>query len=301
MARMHSDRKPAPYLPFTGGDYKLGMGLKPLAAEDWIEPDDGFAAYLARKRELLATRHDEVFAALPAATAAASELLAMLSRHLVACHPSLFGAEGDRLVNKVTGEEWNIADPELHPLELAGRLVQEDFCVLLPAGATHLLSAACLCFPSRWRLADKLGHGLAEIHGPVPGYQQRLATPVDRFLGLLQPDKPVWRLNWLVHDDPSLFQPRRTPPTVPITADNAGDRLWLRVERQTLRRLPVSGSVIFTIRTHITPLGVAIDRPDIATDLATSIRTMPVEMRDYRQLSDIEDALLQWLDGRVRS
>ena len=36
--------------------------------------------------------------------------------------------------------------------------------------------AACVCFPSRWSLAEKLGASLAAIHGPVPGFERELAA-----------------------------------------------------------------------------------------------------------------------------
>ena len=90
-----------------------------------------------------------------------------------------------------------------------------------------------------------------------PSYAERLGKPVDRFIGLLVPDRPVWRLNWSLTNDPTLFQPvghgrRDTDPD--ITPENVGRRIFLRVERQTLRRLPRTGAVLFTIRTHQRPL-----------------------------------------------
>ena len=69
----------ARYLPFDGGHFRLSMGLIPLKRREWIEIDDHLASALAAKRTLLRTRHDEVFAALPEALAAADELLQMLA------------------------------------------------------------------------------------------------------------------------------------------------------------------------------------------------------------------------------
>ena len=118
------------------------------------------------------------------------------------------------------------------------------------------LTAAVLCFPSRWRLHEKLGRPLAEVHGRVPFYGDRLARPVDRFMGMSRPGISRPALNWSVMDDPTLFQPTgkwRTAHDATITEQNAGERLFLRVERQTLRRLPVSGAVLFGIRVHVYP------------------------------------------------
>lgn len=37
------------------------------------------------------------------------------------------------LINKITGETWSLADLPIHPLDLCGRLVQDDFCIMVIA------------------------------------------------------------------------------------------------------------------------------------------------------------------------
>ncbi|HEX6841494.1 MAG TPA: DUF3445 domain-containing protein, partial [Stellaceae bacterium] len=194
---MSADGDGAAYLPFEGGRFRLALGLMPLAWAEWLEIDRRLAADLAAKRALLDTRHGEVFAALPEAADAASELLALLAAHLPQHHAQIYRRDGDVLANLATGERWDVARPVLHPLDLAGRLVQEDLCLLLKgSGDVYRLVAASLCSPARWRLADKLGHPLAQIHAPVAGYAAKLAAPVDRFFATLKAGRLVWRLNW---------------------------------------------------------------------------------------------------------
>ncbi|HKW55615.1 MAG TPA: DUF3445 domain-containing protein [Stellaceae bacterium] len=294
---MSADGDGAPYLPFEGGRFRLALGLMPLAWAEWLEIDRRLAADLAAKRALLETRHGEVFAALPEAADGSAELLALLARHLPQHHPTLFSRAGDRLENHATGESWDVARPSLHPLDLAGRLVQEDLCLLRGEGESHRLMAASLCSPARWRLADKLDRPLSAIHAPVAGYAAKLAAPVDRFFATLKAGKLVWRLNWGIVDDPAPFQPVAPPPAV-ITATTAGERLWLRVERQTLQRLPASGAVVFTIRTHITRLDAAIGNRAGAAELAAALRDMPEESRRYKHIAPIAAPLLDWLDAR---
>ena len=159
------------------------------------------------------------------------------------------------LRNHLTGEAWGTGPVD--PLELAGRLVQEDLCLIQLDGDGPIFTAATLCFPSRWRLMEKIGKPLSAVHGPVPLYADRLGRPVDRFMRHLKPGHIASRLNWSLLDDPALFQPGgkwRIEGGSDITAENAGDRVFLRVERQTLRRLPVSGAVLFGIRVHVYPL-----------------------------------------------
>jgi dimethylamine monooxygenase subunit A len=288
----------APYLPFAGGGFKLTMGLMPLAQARWFELDAELASHLAEKRALLAQRHDEAFAVRPDAAAPAAELLALVADHLPRHHHNAYRREGANLSNLATGEVWDVARPALHPLDLCGRLVQEDFCLLLREGDRFVLAGASLCAPARWRLGEKLGRPLGAVHAPVPGYDAALERPVDRFFAHLRPGKLVWRLNWGIADDPARFQPVRIAAAAPIEAATAGERLWLRVERQTLRKLPRSEAVVFTIRTHITRLDRAITTPDVARDLADALRAMPQEMQRYKHIAPFAPALAAWLEVR---
>jgi hypothetical protein len=199
-------------------------------------------------------------------------------------------------------ESHNLDDTALHPLDLAGRLVQEDLCLMRPAGSSHILAAASLCFPTRWRLNEKIGRALDAIHAPVPGLNERMGGAMARFFHHAKTDRPVWRLGWSLVDSPALFQPGgdgRTERDPTITSENAGARVWLRVERQTLRRLAVSGNVLFTIRIHRTPLGlVAADRVKAAL-LRDALATMPPEIARYKSLPVLGAAVIAYLERQI--
>jgi hypothetical protein len=245
-------------LPRHAGPPWLAMSTRHLAASSWLLPDEDRARDLVRKAVLLEERPAVVFAALdtPAVGAASLEVLELV----------------------LDATEVGAVAPDLHPLDAAGRLVQEDLCLLvLRDGAPHL-DAASLCFPSYWRLAEKLGRPLAEVHGPVAHYADELATKVDAFLTRLRAARPVWRRNWSIHDDPSYFLPDPTPERNVVPPDG----LWLRSERQTLRRLTSAEVVLFTIRTQQVPLHVLAERPDVARSLADSIAAWSPEMRTYK-------------------
>jgi hypothetical protein len=161
-----------------------------------------------------------------------------------------------------------------------------------------------LCFPSRWRLMDKLGKPLSMVHAPVPIYAERLSRPVDRFMRHVRHGHIASRLNWSVLDDATLFQPGgkwRVQGNIDITAQNAGDLLFLRVERQTLRRLPESNAVLFGIRVHVYPLSHVIVRPIHAATLSDAVRALPPEIAHYKSMLPLREALLGWLDGRYPS
>jgi hypothetical protein len=245
-------------LPLKPGPPWVAMSTHLLDVRDWLVVDEDRERDLVRKAVLLEERHAEVFAALdtPAVGAASVEVL--------------------ELVLEATGQPSVPAD--LHPLDAAGRLVQEDLCLMvLRDGAPHL-DAASLCFPSYWRLADKLGRPMADVHRPVAHYADELALKVDTFLQRLAPARPVWRRNWSIHDDPSYFLPDPTP----VRTVEPPDGLWLRSERQTLRRLGSAEVVLFTIRTQQVPLAALVERRDIARGLADAIAAWSPELRAYK-------------------
>ncbi len=276
------------------------MDLVTVAEHDWFALDQLYLPEMAEKRRLLATVHDDVFAALPMSDAARGEALDLVVAALVAHHPDWFSRDGLALRNHLSGEVWEIGSVD--PLELAGRLVQEDFCLIQVNEDGPIFTAATLCFPSRWRLIEKIGKPLLAVHGPVPFYADRLGRPVDRFMRHLKSGHIVSRLNWSLLDDPALFQPGgkwRVEGGSDITRENAGGRVFLRVERQTLRRMPVSGAILFGIRVYVYPLSEVIDRPARASALMAAVRALPTEIQHYKSLLPFRAALLGWLEDRM--
>lgn len=245
------------------------MGTRSLPDDSWPPQDDEHGAQVAWKRTLLDTEHDVVSAACPSAGAAIDEAV--------------------RLVAASTG---SVLDATRPPLEAAALLVQEDLCLLVDAGDGWRLAAGVVCFPSMWRLPEKLGLHITAVHEPVPAYAEELGARVDRFLDRLRVERPVWRRNWLVHDSDELHVPDPPPahgaPRVP------GD-LWLRSERQTLRRLPSTGAILFTIRTEQAPMGCVALRPDLAAAMAEAVRSWSPALVSYRGADAWREPLLAWL------
>ena len=287
------------HLPFEPGPFRMALGLTTTTDAAWFEIDALYQQELAERRRLLASVHDQVFAALPLSDHARREALDLIAQALTEHHPTWFTRDGAVLRNHLTGEDWDIAHPSIDPLELAGRLVQEDLCLIQLDGETPIFTAGVLCFPSRWRLNEKIGLPLAAVHGPVPLYADRLARPVDRFMRHVKVGHIATRLNWSILDDQTLFQPTgkwRDTANTEVTADNAGQTLFLRVERQTLRRLPASDAILFGIRVHVYRLDRVVDTSVRAAALADAVRALPEEIVHYKSLRPLRPSLLAWLD-----
>lgn len=215
----------------------LQMGTRRLGFASWLIADEHRSEDLALKRELLSSCHNEVFAvhseSAPGADAASTALLAMV-----------------RQVEDLSDRSSDASD--IHPLEQAARLIQEDLCLIHLRDGTWHLDAASLCFPSRWRLADKIGRPLVQVHSPVGGYDPVLADRVNKaFDHLLDrpDDRPVWRRNWFIHPNPDRYQPSSPRGGDPVVAGGrALTHLWMRSERQVLRRVLAPDWAVFSIK-----------------------------------------------------
>lgn len=260
----------------------LTMGLRKVDESAWLLPDERRDAELAERDHLLAERHEEVMAArIGAGTeAAGAEVLELVRAWFRSYRPGLV---------------LDDAPSDVHPLEAAGRILQEDLCLMVERGGVHHLDAACLCFPSHWRLADKIGRPTAEVHGPVPGYPTELSDRVDRYLARLRPDAIGARRNWSVHTDPALFAPVSPDGVESIAEADVDERLWLRSERQTLRALPRTSAVLFTIRVQQTPFASLAARPAVAAALHARLATQPDELTAMNGLAPHRSAVLAWL------
>jgi hypothetical protein len=247
------------------------MGLRPLDESKWLEVDAKRESELALKRELLEKKRDVVVSARESARAPSEELLALVLENLEKFHPDLSR-------DAALGE---------HPIVQASLLVQEDLCVLVRSDVWRL-EGACVCFPSRWNLASKVGTTLDAIHDPVPGYGDALSQPTNAFFDRLKPDRSFWRLNWTLLDDPALHQPsghRQSPGGSP-------DQWFFRVERQTLRQLPTTGAVVFTIRTYVASIhDLKSEHADFGRDLLFALDSAPPATATYKGWTGVADQL----------
>jgi hypothetical protein len=271
----------APFpLPFLdhGGD-PMRMGLAGIDARDWLDRDDKAAAEIALKRALLATKRGDVLRVLPEGEAASRELAGAVAVYLGRATSS--GGDGEAA------------------LEAAALWVQDDLCLLAAeASGAYRLVAAALCFPSRWSLAEKIGRPIRAIHDPVPGLNDRLGDSIDRFLERLKPGRVYRRFNWGLSSWPELHQPPEAPRP-PVSAERAGTALFLRTERQTLRRLPQSGAICFTIRVRQHALDEVAAIPGALAALDRAAAGLDPALLDYKGLPALIPALAGYAARRA--
>jgi hypothetical protein len=292
------------HTPYDGSAKPFTIGLKPLDAADWIEVDRHYAAYIAEKKRLMGELPDLVFVAEPATAQAQQEVFDLISVHLA--NGGGMDSAAPEVRNALAGQLDEVAAmrADVPPLTRAALLVQEDLVLMRRGETGWRLAAASLCFPSSWSLREKFGKPMHEIHSPVPsfGAGTRNAELIERMFDRLQ-GQAVWRLNWSIAVDPSLYLPLSTVERKD-RADRRASRFptedpaalaFIRVERQTLRKLPVSGDILFTIRIHVDPMRVLAAHPErarLATGFAEQLEAMETAQLDYKGLAADRDRLV---------
>ncbi|MEQ8412182.1 MAG: DUF3445 domain-containing protein [Erythrobacter sp.] len=252
-------------LPRARGGGQLRMGLCRLTEGQWLQKQPDLAARTAAFAEW-----PGAVQLTPQAEAPGRELAAML------------GVEG--------------ALPE------AALAAHEDMCLLTRAAGEDIyrLIGAAVAWPTDWRPADKLGLPLRALHAPIAGYEEQLASGVDRFMATLRPGAIYGRCNWFIAPT---AQRRWLAEGAPhgqfahVTADNAGETLFVRCERQTLRRLPHTGAILFTIGVYVEPLGTLA--PENVAMLARAIETLVAGEGDRRGAPAYADALTAFAAERM--
>ncbi|MEI6405545.1 MAG: DUF3445 domain-containing protein [Actinomycetes bacterium] len=277
------------YMPIDGKPDRVHIGARKLDLDTWIEISSQYDTEIALKHQLFATKQDEVFLHMPMGDAGSREVLDMLIEHLVRIFP-------DKWPNGLT------VDPSMHPLLAASMLVQEDLCLMTQVGQDWVLSAASVCFPSRWDVRDKIGKNLLGIHGPVPHYEEAIGVATQNIFDKLTVERPIFRVNWTVMDSHDLHQPVavRDPDAIAVSPDNISDTLFFRRERQTLRKLPHTGDILFTIRTYTDTFG-DVERmfPEFRKNIGTTIVGASPQTVDYKGWVNILNDIQAWSASEV--
>lgn len=303
--------KPLPYRAFRyGPKYNVTMGLRSINPIEWIELDNNFPRFHADKAVRLRERSGKCVKTHPDAFPAAIELLEELSNYLPARYPSLYRRTATGIDNLWSGESFNIEERPLRedPMAICARLVQDDLALMFeqPDGQYRLLAGAIL-LAGFWRLSDKFGMTLSSIHtsGEVPHFREKLESGMMKFFQRLRPETFYARNNYFIQVDDCLpWSPSIGKEDDPVVSWGTAEKNkiinhhWFRSERQTLRRLPKTGAICFTIRTYFHPV------TDIAKDdyvpgrLASAVRSWDDWVSHYKGREMYGDVLLEYLDKK---
>jgi len=305
-----------PY-PFDRDSFMYSVNIRPhrpgpagSATEFPFDVDEHYRAELAERAYVLAG--DPVrSAALPHMRLHQWDALELIMTSLAAAYPDRFQLDrrGDRWhwTNRVLGTAQSFGfgqdeTLEAPPLATIARQMQGDFVLLDQRDGDLYADAGVVTGPADWSLAFILGMSFKQWHAPVPlADELGVFDRALRYLLKLRHGEPVRRLNWTISARPRLdTSPETYPEWRPLRAlvdrENVGSWLHLRVELQSLFRLPRSNGILFSIRTYLVSFDDLATNPIWATRLARVLASLPAELVAYKGLALYLEPAIAWLN-----
>ncbi|KZZ88944.1 hypothetical protein AAL_07887 [Moelleriella libera RCEF 2490] len=269
--------EPTRYLPIKPV-YHITMALQQDSPSRLITVDRDYLSRVTHRRQLIEQKTSTVHGCLPQGAEAVSELYSYLLRgYLPIRYPTMFTISDDGIAfhNTVTDKTFPLEPPSdpREALRALGETVEEDLFLLHETPEGHLCVAFVCCFPAHFDPSKKMGKVLQAIHGPVPSYN-KIGASMERFFSRLQVGKSAKRLNWSIQTHPELHvignHVQREAAEKQADDGLDVDSTFVRVELQTLTRLPKTQAILFSFKTYM--YGVSgIKNDGLGPELADAI------------------------------
>ena len=302
------------YFPFTAS-FDMKMGVSPMKESDLvIEIDTHYQKETALKNSLLNQDHAYYFNKLQGTSAAEWEALEKITADLITYDPvnfSLYKSGKEwRWVNRLLNESQSFTfgidtSLPLSPLDWIGRQIQEDLVILDNKG---VVVAGQLCFPSGWSLNEKLGKQFIEVHAPLPAVTNPMISAANKLIERIPAGKPMSRNNWgfrfgdqldLSSKHTASYRQKIREGLSEPTPEAIGQKIFLRVEHQTLTRLAYSDCILFTIHTHQSPLEEEVINRERAGVMLSFLKTVPPSLIEYKVMDLFYDKLIEYLTKSI--
>lgn len=282
------------------------IALMKLEPDWWLELHSAYADVIKQREKLYDEYGSSTLQALPGSEVATKELMEMALQFLCARYPQYFTLDVASMVfhNKILNTTTDLRTTP--PLFVLLHNVPEDFAITLrdPETGIYSFRAGIIMSSLGWNLGSKIGKKLHEIHEPVPDYREKMQFSMDRFFAKMPTDKPIQRGSWGLEIDEPLYAPPG-PLTDALTA-NSGDpahtieRVHFRVDWQTLRRLPLSGAVVFNFKGLFTPVTEFRTEPYIPSLILKVIREGKANLKEYKHTDHTEAVVVPAMEAYER-
>ncbi|KAI3392016.1 hypothetical protein diail_6343 [Diaporthe ilicicola] len=245
--------------------YHITMALQNSPPAELVVMDHNYEDRVLERRQLIVQHPNIVVGAIPQGKAAVEELYTfLLSGYLPQRFPTMFSIsdDGKTFQNKTTGASFPTSPPDdsVEGLRRLGETIEDDIFLLHGTEQGHRSVAYVCCYCSGFDPSKKLDKLLVEIHEPVPSYN-KIGPSMERYFKKLEVGKNVKRVNWSVVDSPILFNcgsnhvHEEDLDHVIRDEDIDISKARIRCELQTLSRLPKTGAILFSFKTHLYTLG----------------------------------------------
>lgn len=314
--------EPLKSYPYKDKEYRLTMGISKLDVQEWLLIEDSYIEELEEKRKIITNSNPKypegkdlrgsTFFESPEADHAIREFYDVAMNYMCTKYPMYFQKGEKDILNTITGDRIPLSSAthsRTALLEALTRVIQEDFIILLkdPSrgdekyGDEYFFKGGVFAFAAGFDPKDKFDKPLTSIHGPIPGYEEKLKKSMNRFFDRINPYELVTRSNFSVQTHDKYY----------VDNDNKGYHndysqegptfdekdIHYRSERQALTKLPESGAIVFTIRTYIHPFTKFAEKyPEDGRRLAGALRGLPTDMANYKGAEKWGDSAKKYLD-----
>jgi dimethylamine monooxygenase subunit A len=302
------DERPL-YRPYRWASANFQLGLRPIRPSDWILVDANHVDHMREKCVRLTQFPSHYYRTLPASLVAQRELRERVVAHLIADHPRHFRRLGSVIESISSGIRCDLHDASIEPLLQLSHLIEEDFMLIEAVHGISRITAASNAYSSSGRLVASVGRDIAWAHEPVPGLTLSLGGKIDRVIGSVHAATPCERFNWQLTPMAAIFFPHDDPHAANAAAmhairetlrrnpERAGELLWIRIERQTLSRLPESNAVAFSLHTYSDPLASLQSDLDSAKAMLALLRSYSAERWHYSEMDIVREPVIAWLES----
>lgn len=187
------------------------------------------------------------------------------------------------------------------PLDYIARQCQGDFVVMDQRENDLHADALVATSVADWSGNFDVGMSFHQWHGPVPVANEiGVFDRALKYLLMIRLGQPVRRLNWTLTINPRMD----SSPEVyhewgvdrsSVTPENVGKLVNLRVELQTLFRLPRSNGMLFCIRAYLANMEDLCQNPAWAQRLYRVMKNLHPQLAEYKGIAPYREDLVKWL------
>ena len=271
----------------------------------WLEVDNLYASRVKERQELFRQYGSKVLDFLPGSELVCKELMEMCLQFYCARYPTCFSLSSDKNTfhNKLLQTDTDIKS--IHPLHVLLNNVPEDFGIVLrnEKDGMYYFRAGLICSSLGWNVGTKIGMQLQEIHKPIPDYKEKMSFSMDRYFSKMPTNAPIQRGSWGLEVGTPLFMPPGDPHEKLRDiqkADLTIEECNLRVDWQTLRRLPLSGGVVFNFTALFTPVREFRDEPYIPALVLKILKEGKKTLMEYKNTWHVEHICIPELEKYAR-
>ena len=302
--------------PFPEDEYMYSVNIEPhvrggptAAFQAAFDVDEHYVAE-CRERALVLAEDPKRCQVLPHMELAQWDTLELIMESMAADYPDLFSLSKDgdlwTWVNKPLGLQQTFTFGKADtlpcpPFEYITRQAQGDFTLQDQREDNLYVDGGMVTTQADWSLEFDIGMSFHEWHGPVPlAHEKGVFDRALKYLLRLHYGQPVRRLNWTMTINPRLdTSPENYPVWGPdrttVTPENVADKVHLRVELQTLFRLPRSNAILFGIRCYLASVAELSRVPKWRKRLHRVLRDLHPAIQDYKGLPRFRPMILDHL------